>query len=115
MALISFSERFGMISAVTMNQVRKTICNQYILTQLSATQLQRLQKTYVMAKRLQGLYLKREFEVALNQRFLRCGCILFFGHQQGYTKYDVNRSLYRMKFKQGVKAPKSKGLSCKII
>jgi len=56
-----------------------------------------------MAKRLQRLYLQREFEVALNQRFLRFGCILFFGHQQGYTKYNVNRSLYRMKFNQGVK------------
>jgi len=56
-----------------------------------------------MAKRLQRLYLKREFEVALNQHFLRCGCILFFGHQQGYKKYDVNRSLFRMKFNQGVK------------
>jgi hypothetical protein len=76
MALIGFSERFGMISAVTMNRVRKTICNQYVLTQLSATQLQRLQKTYVMAKRLQRLYLKREFEVALNQRFLRWDIII---------------------------------------
>ena len=44
MALISFSEGFGMISAVTMNQVRKTLCNQYILTKLSAIQLQHLQK-----------------------------------------------------------------------
>ena len=44
MALISFSERFGMISALTMNQVRKALCNHYVLTQLSATQLQHLQK-----------------------------------------------------------------------
>jgi len=42
MALISFAERFGMVSAITMNQVRKTLCNQYVLTQLSATQLQHL-------------------------------------------------------------------------
>jgi hypothetical protein len=34
----------------------------------------------VMAKRLQRFYLKREFEVALNQRLLWCGCILFFVH-----------------------------------
>ena len=34
MTLISFSEGFGMISAVTMNQVRKALCNHYILTQL---------------------------------------------------------------------------------
>jgi len=69
-----------MISAVTVNQVRDALCNQYELTQLSATQLQHLQKNDVMAKRLQRLYLKREFEVALNQRLLWCGCILFFGH-----------------------------------
>jgi len=54
-----------MISAVTMNQVREALCNQYVLTQLSATQLQHLQKNYVLAKRLRRLYLKREFEVAL--------------------------------------------------
>ena len=65
------SKGFGMISAITMNQVREALCNQYVLTQLSATQLQHLQKNYVMAKRLQRLYLKREFGVALNQRLLR--------------------------------------------
>ena len=70
-----------MIAAITMKQVRETLCNQYVLTQLSATQLQHLQKNYVMAKRLQRLYLKRGFEVAPNQQFLRCGCILLFGHQ----------------------------------
>ncbi len=69
-----------MISAVTVNQVRDALCNQYVLTQLSATQLQHLQKNDVMAKRLQRFYLKREFEVALNQRLLWCECILFFGH-----------------------------------
>lgn len=31
-----------MISAITMNQVREALCNQYVLTQLSAIQLQHM-------------------------------------------------------------------------
>jgi len=43
-------------------------------------------KNHVMAKSIQRLYFKREFEVAFNKWLLWCTCILFFGHLHKYAK-----------------------------
>ena len=54
--------------------------------QASATQLQHPYKNHAMAKGLQRLYFKREFEVALNTWLLWCTCIFFLSHLHKYAK-----------------------------